>query len=161
MGVKIAIGVVLYILGAVAASFCLWDWLSRGEPSVSSNIRTLVLSWGALLATGLAVWRSIVAQKQVEAAQTGLLSARYQRAVEMLGHDLVSIRRGGIRALANLATEYPDEYKREVKDLLHICESEPMLRGDDSSDEIHGKMVREAVAMAYEKIAQGKQADRW
>ena len=162
MGVKVAIGIVLlYVPVAVGVSFCFWDCLSRGEPSVSATIRNLVLIWGAPLATGLAVWRSIVAQWQVEAAQAGLLSARYQRAVEMLGHELVSIRRGGIKALANLAIEYPDEYKREVEGLLHLYESEPMLRGDGTVDEIHGEMVRAAVAMAYEEVAQGKPADRW
>ena len=161
MGVKIAIGVVLYILGAVAVSCCFWDCLSRGEPSVSSTIRNLILSWGAPLAMGLAVWRSIVAQKQVEAAQAGLLSARYQRAVEMLGHDFVSIRRGGIRALANLATEYPDEYKREVEDLLDLYESEPKLRADGTFDEINEEMVGLAVARSYEVLEQGKPADPW
>ena len=126
MGVKIAIGIVLlYVPVAVGVSFCFWDCLSRGEPSVSATIRNLVLSWGVPLATGLAVWRSMVAQwqseaaqKQVEAAQAGLLSARHQRAVEMLGHDLAPIRLGGIQALRNLALEHYDEYQQEVRDLL-------------------------------------------
>ena len=161
MGVKIAIGVVLYILGAVAVSFCFWDDLHGQEHSASGTIRNLVLSWGAPLAAVLAVWRSIVAQKQVEAAQAGLLSDRYQRAVEMLGHDLVSIRRGGIRALTNLEIEHPDEYKWEVEGLLDLYESEPKLRADGTADEIHGEMVRAAVARAYEEVAQGKPADRW
>ncbi len=162
MGVKIAIGIVLlYVPVAVGVSFCFWDCLSRGEPSVSATIRNLVLIWGAPLATGLAVWRSIVAQWQVEAAQAGLLSARYQRAVEMLGHDFVSIRRGGIRVLADLKTEYPDEYKREVEGLLDLYESEPKLRADGTFDEINEEMVGLAVARSYEVLEQGEPADPW
>ena len=162
MGVKIAIGVVLYILVAVVASFCLWDWLSRGEPSVSSTIRNLVLSWGAPLAAGLAVWRSIVAQKQVEAAQAGLLSARHQRAVEMLGHDLVSIRLGGIRALTNLAFEYSDKQaKKEVQVLLKLYGSEPNLHADSPAGKRHEELLRRAATESSEVLEQGKPADRW
>ena len=115
----------VYILVAVGVSFCFWDGLSRGEPSVSATIRNLVLIWGAPLATGLAVWRSIVAQwqseaaqKQVEVTQAGLLSNRYQRAVEMIGNNLISVRLGGIQALRNIALEHSDEYQQEVRDLL-------------------------------------------
>ncbi len=129
MGAKIAIAVVVYVIATVGFSFCFWDWFSRGEPSVSAIIRNLLLSWGAPLATGLAVWRSMVAQlqseaaqKQAEIAQRGLLSNRYQRAVEMLGNDLGSIRIGGIHALVNLAREHPDEYQREVVQLLCVYE---------------------------------------
>ena len=120
MGVKIASAiVVLYVLVAVGVSFCFWEVLSKGEPSISTTIRNLILIWGAPLATGLAVWRSMVAQKQAEIAQAGLLSDRYQRAVEMLGHDLLSVRVGGIHALRNLALEHT-EYNREVRTLLNI-----------------------------------------
>ncbi len=162
MGVKVAIGVALYVLVAGGVSFFLWDFLHAGTSSPAVAIRNLVLIWGAPLAMGLAVWRSLVAQKQVEASQAGLLSARHQRAVEMLGHDLVSIRKGGIRALANLATEYFDEQsKREIQGLLSLYESEPMLRTDGTADEIHGEMVRAAVTISYEEVAQGKPADRW
>ena len=135
MGVKIAItiGVILYILGAVGGSFCLWDWLSRGEPSVSSTIRNLVLSWGAPLATGLAVWRSIVAQKQVEAAQktaTAQLEAnqatgrgqrqeRMKNAIGHLGNASDPVRLGGAYELFHLAEDTEDLGQRQtVLDIL-------------------------------------------
>ena len=69
---------------------------------------------------GLAVWRSMVAQRQAEIAQRGLLADRYQRAVEMLSHDLDSMRIGGIHALVDLTREDPDEYKGKVVKLLSI-----------------------------------------
>ena len=120
MGVKIAVAIAVYVLAAVGFSFCFWHSFSEGEPSVAATIRNLVLIWGAPLAMGLAVWRSMVAQRQAEIAQRGLLSDRYQRAVEMLSHDLDSMRIGGIHALVDLTREDPDEYKRKVVKLLMI-----------------------------------------
>ena len=120
MGAKIAVAIAAYVLAAVGFSFCFWNALSEGEPSAVATIRNLVLIWGAPLATGLAVWRSMVAQQQAEIAQRGLLSDRYQRAVEMLSHDLDSMRIGGIHALVDLTREHPDEYKRKVVNLLCV-----------------------------------------
>ena len=122
MGGKIAaitIGIILYILVAVGVSFCFWDWLSKGEPSASSTIRNLFLSWGAPLATFLAVWRSMVAQEQVEAAQKtatanlkanknteqGQRQERLKNAIEHLGHTSDSVRLGGAYELFHLAEE--------------------------------------------------------
>lgn len=127
MGVKIPVAIAVYVLAAVGFSFCFWNALSEGEPSAAATIRNLVLIWGAPLAMGLAVWRSMVAQRQSEAAQKqaeiaqrSLLSDRYQRAVGMLGHDLDSMRIGGIHALVDLTREDPDEYKRKVVTLLCV-----------------------------------------
>lgn len=154
MGVAIAILAVLYIVGMFGVSLCFWDYFhAGGEHSPSATVRNLVLGWGAPLAIGLAVWRSIVAQrqsdtaqKQAEIAQTGLLSNRYQRAVEMLGHDLVSIRIGGIHALRNIALEHPSEYWEEVMALLEVHLPEPKLRND-------GKVVRVPPEKPEEKAA--------
>ena len=121
MGVKVATTIViLYVLVAAGVSLCFWDFFSKGEPSTSVNIRNLVLMWGTPLAIFLAVWRSSIAQKQAEIAQRGVLSDRYQRAVEMLGHDLDSLRIGGIHTLVDLAREHPAEYQRRVVRLLQV-----------------------------------------
>ena len=126
MGVKVGIAIgVLYVLAAGAVSLCFWGNLHVENHPPSATIRNLVLIWGAPLATGLAVWRSIVAQQQIEIAQRGLLADRYQRAVEMLGHDHAPIRFGGMYALAKLALEHPKEYKVEVIELLDMYESPP------------------------------------
>ena len=162
MGVKIAIGITVYVLVAAGVSLYFWDDLSKGEPSVSATIRNLALFWGAPLATGLAVWRSIVAQrqseaalqqseaalKQAEVAQTGLLSNRYQRAVEMLGNDHASIRTGGVYALRNLAFEHPEEYQHEVLDLLEAFRLTSLPRGSGaaiSREKPEERAAREAI----------------
>jgi len=121
--IAVAIAIVIYIFVAIDVSVSFWDFFVKN----SETIRNLALGWGALLAIGLALWRSMVAhmqaeaaQKQAEIAQGGLLADRYQRAVEMLGHDLDSLRIGGIHALVDLAREHPDEYKRKVVKLLQV-----------------------------------------
>ena len=94
-------------------------------------LRNLVLIWGTPLAILLALWRSMVAERQVKVAQQqaeitqrGLASNQYQRAVEMLGHEYNSIRIGGVHALRDLAREHPDQYQQEVQRLLETYSHE-------------------------------------
>ena len=118
MEVKTVIRLILSIIAlAGVVSFYLRDDLDM--------LRNFILIAGTPVAIVLAVWRSSIAQrqseaaqKQVEIAQGGLLSNRYQRAIEMLGNDLLSVRVGGVRALKNLALEHYDEYQEEVLELL-------------------------------------------
>ena len=116
MGVKIAIGSVVYVLVVLGLSLCFWEFLHMH----SEIIRNIALAGGAPLAIFLAVWRSRIAEKQAGVAQRALLSDRHQRAVEMLESTISSIRIGGIHALKNLASEHPEEYLREVRVLLEV-----------------------------------------
>ena len=161
MGVKIVIAIVaLYVLVAVGVSWWLWDCLSWGEPSTSAVIRNIVLTLGTPLAVFLAVWRSSIAQQQAEVAQRGLLSARYQRAVEMLGHELVSVRIGGVYALRNLALEH-DEYKPEVHTLLTLYSgygkaTEALDQSNIKSNPVDMDLARSAADMIVERIQSQK-----
>ena len=104
-----------FLILAGAISVYWWEFLkSEGEA-----IRNIALAWAALGGVCWAVWRSVVAAKQAETGEWSLLDARYQRAVEMLGHDFLSIRIGGIHALRNLALEHP-QYDREVGTVLNL-----------------------------------------
>ena len=154
MGVKIAIGSVVYGLVALGVSWRLWDCLSGGEFSTSAVIRNLVLSWGAPLATVLAVWRSMVAQDQAKTAQRGLLSDRHQRAVEMIGHDLVSVRLGGMKALLDLVMEYPKEYKGEVLEFLSMYKS-------PSTDEMEKKVEEGKRLVILNILANSEDSVTW
>ena len=119
MGVKIALGASLFTgLAVVGALSCFWDALHMDGYPPSATIRNVFLTGGTPLAIGLAVWRSMVAQRQVKVAQRGLLADRYQRAVEMTGHELASIRMGGIQALRELAFDHSDEYRWKVLNFL-------------------------------------------
>ena len=57
---------VLVIAASLISILYYWDWLNAGE-SNSSSIRNIVLA-AAAIALPLAVWRSIVAQRQSETA---------------------------------------------------------------------------------------------
>ena len=110
-------GVVAILAIGVVSSWFFWEDLRGDEESLSTTIRNLGLLEGGIVAIVLAVWRSLVAQKQAEAAlrqadtalrqadtaQQGLLNDRYQKGAEMLGNDVLSVRLGGIYALQRLA----------------------------------------------------------
>ena len=127
--------VVLALLATLAVSVGLahhfWDVLSNGE-SASAALRNLSLALGVPIGIVLALWRSTIANrqasaahKQVEAgleqtrlAQESLLTDRFQRAAEMLGHRSAVVRIGGVQALTLLAGQHMDAYYHPVWQLL-------------------------------------------
>ena len=113
----------------VAATVITWikypAWLTGGE-SASTTIRNLGLVVLAAVGLPLAIWRSVVAERQARAAERqidiarqGLLNDRFQKGTEMLGHpDMASVRIGGIHALARLSAEYPEGFHHPVMQTL-------------------------------------------
>ncbi|MXW53570.1 MAG: hypothetical protein F4Z66_06240, partial [Gammaproteobacteria bacterium] len=84
-----------------------FDWLTKNE-SGSTTLRNVGLVVAGLIAIPLAVWRSIVAERQAKTAARSLLNDRYQKGVEMVGNvDNLAVRLGGIHVLAQLAREHP------------------------------------------------------
>lgn len=94
-----------------------WEWLSGGE-SGSTTVRNVVLVLAAVIALPLAVWRSVVADRQSKTAQQGLLNERYQKGGEMLGSDVLSVRLAGVYALQRLAAEHSEQYHIQVMRLF-------------------------------------------
>ena len=119
-------GVVATLAIGVVSSWFFWEDLRGDEESLSTTIRNLGLVEGGIIAIVLAVWRSIVAQRQADAAlqqaetglrqadtsEQGLLNDRYQKGAEMLGNYVLSVRLGGIYALQSLAEEHPEPVSR-------------------------------------------------
>lgn len=93
------------------------EWLIANE-SGSTTIRNLGLVAAGLIALPLAIWRGLVAEKQADAAQQSLSNERYQKGAEMLGHERLSVRLGGIYALQRLAKDYPEKYLIQIVQLL-------------------------------------------
>ena len=94
------------------------EWLTGGE-SASTTIRNLGLIIAAVVGLPLAVWRSLIAERQAETAQHHLLNERFQKGAEMLGHpQLRSVRLGGIYVLAGLAREHPELFHLQVMQLF-------------------------------------------
>ena len=117
-----------------------WCWLRDGE-SGSTTIRNLGLVIAATIALPLAIWRSVVAahqadaaRKQSETAQRGLLNERYQKGSEMLGSNVLAVRLGGIYALARLASEHPRDYHMQIVSLLCAFVRHPPVVETDNQD---------------------------
>ena len=118
----------------------LWDWLAKDE-SGSATIRNIGLVIAGSLAIPLAIWRAVVADKQASSAQhqtaiaqQGLLNERYQKAAEMLGSDVLSVRIGGIHTLRDLAVEQPNQYHVRVMQLLCAFVRNPAKSGADCGE---------------------------
>lgn len=120
----IAAWVLFVVVASSMISVLFWDWLSAGE-SGSTAVRNVGLVIAAVIALPLAVWRSMVAERQADTARTqaetaerGLLNERYQKGAEMLGSEVLSVRLGGIYALQRLAEENPKQYHIQVMRLF-------------------------------------------
>ena len=104
-------------IATVVLSIMFWEWLSSGE-SGSTTIRNIALVTVGLIALPLAIWRGVVANRQANTAQQGLLNERYQKGAGMLGSEVLSVRLGGIYALQRLAEEWPDQYHIQIMRLF-------------------------------------------
>ena len=121
---RLTLATVVPLAVFILLSVVFWDWLNAGE-SGSTTIRNIGLVIAGLVALPLAVWRSLVAerqagaaQRQADAAQQSLLNERYQRGAEMLGNEVLSVRLGGIYALQRLAEEHPEQYHIQIMRLF-------------------------------------------
>ena len=126
---------------AIASSVAYWDWLrgyDNGVPpmdleSPGTTIRNLALGVAGFLALVVAVWRGYVANRQAETAEQQLLNDRYQKATEMLGSEIATVRLGGIHQLQRLANENAEQFHVPVLQSLcaFVCEP-PIPVGDES-----------------------------
>ena len=93
------------------------DWLSSLE-----SWSTIIRNFGLVIAAGIVLWfakqRIVVADRQSKTAQRGLQNERYQKGAEMLGSAVLSVRLGGIYALARLAREEAGDYHTKIMRLL-------------------------------------------
>ena len=104
----------LWIAGVVIVTMAYWcDFMAYGEaPSeVARNAGVIGLGPIALL---VAMWRSVIAARQVEAAQAEQVAHRWQRAVDDVGSSSVRRRKGGMRLITLIAEAHP-EYVEEAR----------------------------------------------
>ena len=142
-------------------------WLIGSGPNGetgSTTIRNLGLIIAGLVALPLAVWRGYVAhrqsntaqeqvdksQQQVETAQQGLRNERYQKAAEMLGSAVLSVRMAGIYALQRLAEEYPEEYHVQIMQLF--C---AFVRHPTEDEKYEARLESETMDIAWRDNREG------
>ena len=138
-----------------------WGWLrsgaSEGQSHVSTESTTVSETSGAaetnsttvrnigfiiagVLALVFAVWRGVLAQRQAETSEQGLLNERYQKGAEMLGSSVLSVRMGGIYALQRLAEEHPGQYHIQIMELFCAFVRFPT---DDKTMDSSSRMTKE------------------
>ena len=113
------------------------DWL-RNLESWSTIIRNFGLVIVAVLALWFARRRIVAADRQAATAQRGLLNERYQKGAEMLGSTVLSVRLGGIYALARLAREHPGDYHTQIMSLFCAFVRNPTGEPVEASLPING-----------------------
>lgn len=101
--------------GTAALSWRFWKEL-KGDGS--ETIRNLGLVAGGVIAIGLALRRSRIAERQAETAERDSLDDKFYRAAEMLGHELLTVRVVGVAALQHLALNHLDRYGWQVVTVL-------------------------------------------
>jgi len=68
-------------------------------------IRNTGLAVAALIGVPFLIWRSIVAQKQADTAEHGLMAERITKAIDQLGSDSIAVRTGAIYALESIMVD--------------------------------------------------------
>lgn len=142
--------IVVMIVGSIAV-LTPWPWVLIHH----EKLRNLALVAAGVIAVPLAIWRAWVAERQAETARRSLLNERDQKAAEMLGSTLLSVRLGGIYALQTLAAEHPPHYHLGV--MRQFCAfvrgsqnpTGPSSRTEDAASE----PVREDVRAVMDAIA--------
>ena len=122
----VLLGILAWLFHSWPGGF--WDWLREtpnGYESGSTTFRNLGLIVAGMIALPLTLWRIRVADQQAKAAQEqvgtsqqSLLNEQYQKGAEMLGSEVLSVRLGGIYALARLARENSEEYHIQIMRLF-------------------------------------------
>ena len=121
-------GIFIVLAICLVISLHYWpDWRRDGD-SNSTIIRNVGIVIGGIIAMLLAIWRSVVSERQAYTARQSLLNERYQQGAEMLGNGVFSVRLGGIYALQRLAEEHyvhSRELRQETKAPLRRISRHP------------------------------------
>lgn len=155
----------------ILTTYRYWCWLTEnGTESASATIRNMGLVIAAPVALVLAIWRSLVAEKQANIAALSLEEGRFQKASEMLGSESPSVRLGGIDALEKLARDNPGEFHLQVVRSLaahvrHLAKGEATQSTDASEPGYDApSSCREEVQVILvffgERTAEGRQLEK-
>ena len=130
------------VMGVVSLGIFLsmehWEWLLGGTEFADNAavVRNIALVVGGIVAILIALWRSLVAERQAtaatrqaEIAERAYLNERYRQAANMLGDGELPVRLAGIFALERVAEDHPDEFRLEaIKLLIEFVRTPPELK---------------------------------
>lgn len=92
--------------------------MDNSNESISATIRNIGIVVIAPIGIVLAIWRSLVAEAQIQAMEKGQIQDRFQGAIHMLSDENSTIRGAGVSSLINIARQFPEIYKDEIFDIL-------------------------------------------
>ena len=138
-------GLVLFVVAVsavamVGLSYQYWGEL-KGDDSAGAAVRNIGLVGGGLIAMMLALWRSTIAQRQVEVAEQDSLDGQFQKAAGMLGHEDLFVRLGGVLALYYLGSNHLDRYGYQVCAILDNYSTLRHPARDESDQQTHIERV--------------------
>ena len=108
-----------------------WCWLEAHAEVLRNLAFSLSLSLAATLGTVLLVIRTVAANrtskaalKQSEISEQSQITERFSKAVELLGHEDVSVRLGAIYALERIARDSPRDHWTIMETLMAYTRKE-------------------------------------
>lgn len=135
----------------VTAWLCYLYRYELGMEPLSAVVRNIGMVSGGLIALGLAVWRSNVANWQASTARKSLLNDQFQRAAEMLGHSSIVVRIGGVQTLTELAVQHKEAFYGKSLKLIASFASNPTVDPNSRADvEIASTAVGKLLKMSEE-----------
>ena len=144
-------GVAAVALALAVISFIVWasHWLTNylqipfpsggsGSPFFGFGFHGHVLLAIAAIGLPIAIWRGYALHKQSNTAQSNLLNERYQKGVEMLGSEDLSVRFGGIHALERLAGNDPATYHIPIMSVFSSFVRNWRIKGGSEDERDNG-----------------------
>ena len=122
---------------------------------------TIIRNFGLVAAAVFALWfarkRILVADRQADTAQRGLLNERCQKGAEMLGSKVLAVRLGGIYALARLARDdHSGDDHTQVMRLLCAFVRNPTGEPVEASLPINGLTAQAAFDSGWDEAGEDR-----
>ena len=122
------------ILSVFVIAIFKFDVLLEDFTNKSGLFQNLVLITAALLALPLALSRTLTSERT-------LLNDRYQKASEMLGSEIITVRLAAVYALERLSKERSEDYHVDIVKLIGFFVRMRTPTLDDSEDPPRGKQI--------------------
>ncbi|CAG0986303.1 partial Serine/threonine-protein kinase B, partial [Gammaproteobacteria bacterium] len=104
------VALILAVTVGIPTGFDIGQYWQYLEPTERAKAGIELIQVMALIVGGIAIfWNIAIARRQLEASQEQNVTARFSKAVEQLGSELLSIRVGAIYSLGRIAKSHPTD----------------------------------------------------